>query len=211
MTARRRHDALTVGMIVLIAAPFLGALGLIDMRDPGAPDTTIAETVYQPAPTVTAIAEPATVDPTAVAERVPVVVIPPETMLAPTSSWVLPEPVPSGIYGLPFAPAGLDPCAEFEFYRIQWGLPERFDRLAFRESRCIQELGSTHRTSCCVGYLQLFVSQHLDDHRTAPLYAACEVTSEFDVDGPEPIEKQRQLCAAAALYSVAGFTPWRLT
>lgn len=111
-----------------------------------------------------------------------------------------------GLWGQPFAPEGLDDCAEMTFYRIQWGLPERFDRLGWRESNCRNE--TAVRTSCCHGYWQMYTSMHLRDHRLAPKMAVCEVASSNDLNSDDPREKQRQACAAKALYDTVGFTPW---
>jgi hypothetical protein len=120
-----------------------------------------------------------------------------------------PPTVPTGLFGLPLAPEGLTDCAEFAFYRSQFGMPERFDGIAWRESNCRNEDGV--RTSCCHGYLQLYVSLHVRDHRLAPLYEACGVRSQDDVNSDTPIDKQRHLCAAAALYSVVGIDAWDAT
>lgn len=121
----------------------------------------------------------------------------------------LPTPLPNvGIHDLPFAPEGLSNCDEMTFYRVQAGLPARFDALGWRESNCRQELGV--HTSCCWGYLQLNISLHLRDHRLVDRYHDCGIFSRQDADGPEPIEKQRHMCAAKALYDLLGFQPWSL-
>lgn len=114
----------------------------------------------------------------------------------------------TGVHGLPFAPEGLSNCDEMSFYRQQAGLPARFDALGWRESNCRQELGV--HTSCCWGYLQLNISLHLRDHRLVERYHDCGVFFRQDADGPEPIEKQRHMCAAKALYDLLGFQPWAL-
>jgi hypothetical protein len=120
-----------------------------------------------------------------------------------------PPAEPTGLFGLPFAPEGLDDCAEFAFYRAQFGMPERFDKIAWRESNCRNE--DEVRTFCCHGYLQLYVSLHVRDHRLAPLYANCGVRSQDDINSDTPAEKQRHVCAAAALYSVVGIDAWAMT
>ena len=58
---------------------------------------------------------------------------------------------PTGIFGLPFAPEGLDGCDEMRFYLDQFQMPARFDGIGWRESNCRNEDGV--RTSCCHGYL----------------------------------------------------------
>jgi len=113
---------------------------------------------------------------------------------------------PTGIFGLPFAPEGLDNCDEFNFYRMQWGLPTRFKALAWRESNCRNEDGV--RTWCCYGYLQLYTSLHLQDHRLVDRYHECGVYSHEDVNSNTPQDKQRQVCAAAVLFDVVGYSAW---
>jgi hypothetical protein len=132
--------------------------------------------------------------------------------LDPQPPYVAPSttiPYTGGIWGQPFAPGGLSNCEEFRFYADQFGLPAQFDAIAWRESNCRQELGVS--TSCCWGYLQLDASLHLRDHRIGWRYRdACAVFAETDIDGPEPIEKQKHVCAAAQLYVVMGMGPWSL-
>lgn len=115
------------------------------------------------------------------------------------------EPVrPVGLLGLALAPNGADACAEAKFYRAQFGLPERFDALVWRESRCTNTVISS--TGCCVGYLQLHqIIFH--DHRMTARLAACGATW-ANVRGDDPLSKQRQMCAAKQLYDVAGAQPW---
>lgn len=108
--------------------------------------------------------------------------------------------IETGLWGMPFAPEGLSDCDEFKWYRAQWGGPVGFDRLAWRESNCRNEDGV--KTWCCHGYLQLYVSEHLKDHRMIPLYHACGVYSHEDINSDTPLEKQKHLCAAVALWSV---------
>lgn len=115
---------------------------------------------------------------------------------------------PLGLQGLPFAPVGLDACSEMGFYRQQWGLPPVFDQLGYRESRCLNR--DDVKTFCCHGYWQLYTSLHLRDHRLAPKLAACEVRSHHDLNSDDPLEKQKQACAARALYDVVGLEAWAL-
>jgi len=114
----------------------------------------------------------------------------------------------TGLFGLPFAPPGLDDCADMTFYRIQAGLPARFDQLGWRESNCRNEDGV--RTSCCHGFWQMWTELHMRDHRLAPKMAECGVSSYHDLNSDDPLEKQRQACAAKALFDVVGYSAWSL-
>jgi hypothetical protein len=121
---------------------------------------------------------------------------------------VAPAPVPTGLNGLPFAPEGLSDCDEMAFYRVQAGLPDRFQALGWRESNCRNE--DQVRTFCCHGYWQMYTSLHVRDHRLAPRMAACGVFSHHDLNSDDPLEKQRQACAAKALFDVVGYSAWSL-
>jgi hypothetical protein len=129
--------------------------------------------------------------------------------------------VPTGIHGLPFAPEGLDRCQEMNFYRVQWGLPERFSDqprvpqvsfarqgLGWRESNCRNDVISS--TGCCGGYWQLYISLFARDSRMRPRLADCNVSALSDVTGNEPLDKQRNACVAKALYDLEGLDPWAL-
>ncbi len=115
-----------------------------------------------------------------------------------------PETTPANV-----APPGLNNCDEMSWYRQYVGLPARFDQIGWRESNCRNEEGV--HTSCCWGYWQLNVALHMRDHRIAPKYRACGVSSRFDVDGDNPGDKYRQACAAKALYDVVGLSAWAAT
>ncbi len=104
------------------------------------------------------------------------------------------------------APSFANNCAEMHWYRVSAGLPARFDALGWRESNCRNE--DRVRTSCCHGWWQLNVGLHLRDHRLAPRYRACGVTSYTDVNSDTPNDKRRQACAAKALFDVVGFSAW---
>ncbi len=118
-------------------------------------------------------------------------------------------PVGAGLHGRPFAPEGLSGCEEMSFYRVQWGLPVSFDSLGWRESGCRNE--DMVRTSCCVGYWQLYVSSFVRDLRAGPRLAdECAVYSAGDVDSDTALDKQRQACAAAVVYSIQGFGAWSI-
>lgn len=105
-----------------------------------------------------------------------------------------------------FAPPELDGCAEMTWYRINAGLPARFDQLGWRESNCRNE--DAVRTYCCHGYWQLYISLWLTDHRMAPRLAACGVDSAQDVNSDTPGDKWRQGCAAKAAFDVVGYSAW---
>jgi hypothetical protein len=121
--------------------------------------------------------------------------------------------------GLPFAPVGFSGCAEMNFYRIQFGLPERFgdggghqrwvpsDGLGWRESKCQNDVTSS--TGCCHGYWQLYISLFLRDTKLRPKVLACNVTKPTDVLGVDPYSKQRNACVAKALYDLKGLDPWK--
>lgn len=111
-----------------------------------------------------------------------------------------PLPAPPTTTASQFAPPGLSDCDEMTWYRVQAGLPAKFDRLGWRESNCRNE--DAVRTFCCHGYWQLYVSLHLRDHRLASRYAACGVDSADDVNSDTPIDKWRQACAAKAVHDV---------
>lgn len=124
--------------------------------------------------------------------------LPPTTLPAPT--------IPLGLWGQPFAPEGLSDCDEFNFYRAQWGLPERFNKLAWRESNCLNQ--DDVKTYCCHGYLQLYISLQIKDQRVMGRYHECGVYSSNDVNSDNPLEKQKHLCAAGVLYSIVGYSAW---
>lgn len=130
----------------------------------------------------------------------------PADRLTPPTTTTQP-PVTTGLWGQPFAPEGLSNCDEMTFYRRQWGLPDRFDAIGWRESNCRNEDGV--RTSCCHGYWQLWINLHLRDQRIGWRYRdLCGVHSVYDVNSDEPLDKQRQACAAKQLYDVVGMSAW---
>ncbi len=112
-------------------------------------------------------------------------------------------PPPPTTFG---APEGLSNCDEMHWYRVNAGLPARFDSLGWRESNCRNEEGV--HTSCCWGYWQLNVGVHLRDHRLDDRYHACGVYSRYDVDSDTPGDKRRQACAAKALFDTVGYSAW---
>lgn len=113
-----------------------------------------------------------------------------------------PVPVPAS----DAAPAPGDACAEMRQYRQAAGLPEQFDAIGYRESRCRNTAIS--RTGCCVGALQLH-QIIFRDHRMIDRLAACGATW-TNVRGDTPESWQRQMCAAKALWEVVGMSPWSI-
>lgn len=185
-----------------VAAGFVLA-AVVGCAEREAAVTTTAAPV-QVAPTTTTFSTfPAA--PVAVAS-VPAVRTGDSVLVAPTEP---PPTIPPGLWGRPFAPEGLSDCDEMNFYREQWGLPERFSGIGWRESNCRNEDGV--HTYCCYGYWQLYPTQHLKDHRLAPLYELCGVRSFDDYNSDTPIEKQRQACAAKALFDTVGYSAWSAT
>lgn len=148
-------------------------------------------------------------------ERAAAATKPAVRLTPPTTSTA---PAPTGLGGRPFAPKGLDECAEMEFYRKQFGLPERFgtggghqlwvasDGLGWRESKCKNYVN----TWCCYGYWQLHINLFLKDWRLGPLLRnECKVEGVSDIFGTTPLQKQKQACAARKTYDVSGYEPWR--
>lgn len=105
-------------------------------------------------------------------------------------------------------PTFANDCDEMHWYRVNAGLPARFDSLGWRESNCRNEEGV--HTGCCWGWWQLNVGLHLRDHRLAGRYHDCGVWSRTDVDSDTPQDKARQACAAKALFDVVGYSAWSL-
>lgn len=106
-----------------------------------------------------------------------------------------------GLFGMPIAPEGMSNCDEMTFYRVQAGLPARFDALGWRESNCLNQ--PDVKTFCCHGYWQLYYTLHADKLREF-----CLVFSKWDINGDEPLDKQRQACGAKVLYEESGYSPW---
>lgn len=140
------------------------------------------------------------------------------TVPATAATTTTTTPAPVGLNGLPFAPAGLDECAEMLFYMQQFGLPSRFgdggrhqrwtpsDGLGWRESKCKNYVN----TWCCYGYWQLHINLFLKDWKLGPLLRnECKVNGVSDIFGHAPLQKQKQACAARKLYDVAGLAPWK--
>lgn len=110
----------------------------------------------------------------------------------------------------PKSPGGLNGCDEMSWYRRQAGLPDVFDSIGFRESRCQNDARpSLPAASCCRGWWAI----HRSNIR-APGYAAgaaaCGITTELDYYGVSPEQKRASACFARVLYDVSGMTPWAL-
>ena len=136
--------------------------------------------------------------------------LPPEGIYAPATASApaerLDPPTTPPLVVESTTPTFANDCAEMSWYRQRAGLPARFDQLGWRESNCRNEDGV--HTGCCVGWWQLNVSLHLRDHRLIGAYHACGVWSAGDVNSDTPEDKQRQACAAAALFGVVGYSAW---
>jgi hypothetical protein len=161
----------------------------------GAIMTPIADLISLVAAVIASIGVPATALEPAVRGE--------QTQLTP------PPAVEVGIFGLPYAPPGLDDCVEMRFYLDQFGMPARFDSIGWRESNCRNEDGV--RTSCCHGYLQLNANLHVRDHRLNGPYANCGVFGNNDINSDTPEDKQRHACAAKQLFDLLGYQPWSAT
>lgn len=117
--------------------------------------------------------------------------------------------VPPGPAVAPPAPpqtAPGDACAEMQQYRIAAGLPEQFDAIGYRESRCLNAVGN----SCCFGWLQLYLASHQRSPGYRDGVLACGVTQVADIRGNSDAQKRAQMCVAKVLYDVSGMSPWSL-
>lgn len=114
-----------------------------------------------------------------------------------------PPPPSTPVYDLPL---DQDPCGNAHDLRVGFGLPERFDALAYRESRCLNNV----RTYCCFGIYQLYWGKLSQDHRMIPLIAACGVETLLDIYGETPEKRANNTCVAKALFDVSGYGAWAL-
>ena len=112
---------------------------------------------------------------------------------------------------LPTAPAELTGCDEMHWYRVEVGLPEIFDRIGYRESRCRNDVTSS--TGCCVGWWQNYISSHLSAASAyrAPIIALCGVTTRAQILGNTPEQKWAQACVTLVVWTISGLSPWALT
>lgn len=105
-------------------------------------------------------------------------------------------------------PDGLTGCDEMNWYRKYVGLPERFDSLGYRESRCRNDV----RTFCCYGYWQNYISSHLSPNSRYRnrIINECDVHGVSDIYGNLPEQKLGQACVTKVVYDISGYVPWRL-
>jgi hypothetical protein len=214
----------TIHTATLIAAIFAAGAILIGAVTPAARgDMIVTGATVDPGVgntgNVPASSSPATTGPVA-----PVTTPPPAVRLN-NAQPVTPTTPPSvGLFGLPYAPIDLSPRDEVSFYRQQFGpdiapyiiealdlegrrrthLIAHFDGLAFRESSYRNDVS----TWCCHGYWQIYVSQALADRWLGPRFATCDIDEIDDVLGNDPIDKQRNACAALLIYSYQGGGAW---
>lgn len=148
--------------------------------------------------------------PTAQADDIPVINGPATIEGYQPAVRVSPPPPPdlalTAVNDLPLPQEELpaDLCAHAKTLRVQAGLPVRFDGLAFRESRCQNDV----RTYCCYGIYQLYWGVISRDHRMMARIAACGVDTLADIYGETPVKRRNNTCVAKALYDVAGYSPW---
>lgn len=104
-------------------------------------------------------------------------------------------------------PGNLTGCARMTWYRVNAGLPERFDAIGWRESNCRNDVTSS--TGCCHGFWQISFG-----NRTAPGYRAgfiaCGVFQVSDYKGNSDSQMRANACLAKVLYDVSGMSPWSL-
>lgn len=120
-------------------------------------------------------------------------------------------PVNLGINNLEFAPNGLSNCDEMQFYRMQWRLPEIFDSIGYRESRCENDAKPvTVIGQCCVGYWANYISSHLSSQSAyrIPIQQFCQVYGRDDIYGTNPLQKQKQACVTSIVFNISGLKPW---
>lgn len=198
-----------------IAIFLLWVGGQVTVGDPVVPTDTIAPTVYNTLETV----DPSPVMPapvggsTQVASDTTAPVPPPAPLVVSDASPAvrgsavqatdtLPPPptIPTGLNGQPFAPVGLDGCAEMEWYREQAGLPAEFDRIGYLESRCMNDVN----TWCCYGYFQIYAGLHIG----AGSFDECGVDEISDMFGGSAVVKQRNVCMAVRVFRQQGRCAW---
>lgn len=121
-----------------------------------------------------------------------------------------PPAEPAGLNGLPFAPADLSGCDMATWYRVQAGLPDQFDPIIFRESRCRNDVTSS--TGCCHGALQNYLSSHLSRQSAYRdrIINDCQTTVVSDIKGTSPLSWQKQMCVSYVVWSISGMSPWAL-
>lgn len=105
------------------------------------------------------------------------------------------------------APAG-DVCTEMSVYREAAGLPEVFDAIGFRESRCHNEVGN----ACCHGYWANYLSSHLSSRSQyrQRIIDECGVSTVADIRGTSDAQKRASACVTFVVWSISGMSPWGL-
>lgn len=98
-------------------------------------------------------------------------------------------------------------CREMQWFRIRAGLPQEFDHLGWRESRCVNNT----RTFCCYGYWQNYIMSHLSKQSAyrERIINECGVTGVSDIFGISRAQKQQQACVTKVVYDISGFSPWK--
>lgn len=105
---------------------------------------------------------------------------------------------------------GGDLCDEMSWYRQQAGLPEQFDAIGWRESKCQNDARPTNAVARSYrGWWSVGV-MHIRNKVYGPGAAACGITSEWDYYGTSPEQKKASACFAKVLYDISGMQPWRL-
>jgi hypothetical protein len=125
----------------------------------------------------------------------------PATASAPAKRLNPPAPVVTS--------AGPD-CAEMSEYRKAAGLPEQFDSIGYRESRCDNGVGN----SCCFGWWANYLSSHLSRASAyrERIVGECGVTSSArsEIQGDSDAQKKAQACVTYVVWSISGMSPWAL-
>lgn len=112
----------------------------------------------------------------------------------------------AGLRGMPFAPEGLSACDEMSFYRQQAGLPEQFDAIGFRESRCVP----TAENACCHGWWQAHEGNWRGTSYVIFFREHCQAMNADEIDNNDPRSMQEGACVAKVMFDISGMNPWRL-
>lgn len=209
--------------IVLVTTLLLGC-GEVDVvhesATPPASDPTVLSLIDELPTTTTTIAPPTTTTVPMLTE-----VIDPATHDVEAAVRMAPPGPPCenplGLYCLPFAPEGLDLCSEMNWYRVQWGIPDRwgdqprnvaklYQGRGWRESNCEPWANSHASPGCCFGWWQVASSNITAyGYANAGVFSNCEVFTKRDYWSEKglvtPLMKQKQACITKALidYHVA--------
>ena len=178
-------------LVMLLAA----VMGKVDMQEQGYLDQISLDRLDPVAEAAPAVSNRPSVTTTTGAVRLPESVT---VKATPDRGKFIPDPaLPPGLFGLPVAPLNLSGCDEMEFYRVQWNLPPIFTGMGWRESNCRNDV----ENSCCHGYWQLH-------ERYWSVIPECDVWDIYDLQGTDPLSKQRNACAAAHVYAISGCGAW---